>query len=81
MILEGTFFVKKVLPQLKAMKQQIENLRLTKATNITNYKVFLKLVDTYEDLNMNQYAEGKQDMMVFNDPNTKELKDQLEHMV
>jgi hypothetical protein len=39
------------------------------------------LLDKYEDLNMNCYTENSPDKMVLNNPEHKQLKDQMEHMV
>lgn len=39
------------------------------------------LLDKYEDLNMNCYTENGAEKMVLNNPEQKQLKDQMEHMV
>ena len=39
------------------------------------------LFDKYEDLNMTQYTEGKQDLLVFNNPESTRMKEQMDHMI
>lgn len=66
---------------MKALKKGVESFRSTKTQAIAHYKVFLHLVDKYEELNMNTYIEGNLDKVVFSDPKNKETKDQMDHMV
>lgn len=78
---EFKIFAMKVLPQLKALKKVLSNFRETKSQVISNSKVLQGLLDKYEDLNMNCYTEGVTEKLVLNNPDNKQLKDQMEHMI
>ena len=67
-ITEFTFFAKKVLPQLKAMKKTIENFKSIKNTSIANYKLFFNLLDKHEELNLTVYMEHNTDKLVLGGP-------------
>lgn len=66
---------------MKALKKGVESFRSIKTQAIAHYKVYLHLVDKYEELNMNTYIEGNLDKVVFSDPKNKEIKEQMDHMV
>ncbi len=57
-ILDFTIFAKKVIPQLKAMKKMFENLQAIKTTSIANNKGLYNILNNYEELNLNVYAEN-----------------------
>lgn len=80
-LVEFTFFAKKVLPQLKTMKKVVESSRSIKHQSIASYKVFVRLADKYEDLNLNTYFDGDVNEMVFNNPQNQEINEQMGHMV
>lgn len=80
-VIEFGFFSKKVVLQLKAFKKSLSNFRETKTQSIANSRVLCGLLDKYEDLNMNCYTENSPDKMVLNNPEYKQLKDSMEHMV
>lgn len=80
-IIDFTYFAKKVIPQLKAMKKAVQNFKVQKNTAIANYKILLNFLDQYEELNLTQYTGKKTDRLVIGDPKNKELKDQMDHMV
>lgn len=63
-ITEFSFFAKKVLPQLKAMKKIIENFKGIKNSAIANYKFFFNLLDNYEQWNLNVYVESNAEKLV-----------------
>lgn len=52
-LVEYSFFAKKVIAQMKQLKKAVEAYRNIKRQSITNYKVFLQLVDKYEETNLN----------------------------
>ena len=58
-VAEFTIFAKKVLLQMKAMKKNLSTQREVRLQSICNNRVLQQLFDKYEDLNMNQYTEGK----------------------
>lgn len=80
-VTEFSFFAKKVLLQLKGLKRQLSSFRDNKTQSISNGRILLALFDKYEDLNMNCYTENSVDKMILNNPDSKQLKDQMEHMV
>jgi len=80
-VIEFSFFAKKVLLQLKGLKKTLGNFRDVKTQSIANNRVLMGLLDKYEDLNMNCYTENSAEKMVLNNPDQKQLKDQMEHMV
>ncbi len=80
-IIEFTYFAKKVLPQLKTLKKQIENFKGFKESSILNNKILLTLLDKYEELNLNCYVENQSERLVLGDPKNKELKDRMEKMI
>ena len=66
---------------MKGLKKTLANFRDVKTQSIANNRVLMGLLDKYEDLNMNCYTENSADKMVLNNPDQKQLKDQMEHMV
>lgn len=57
-ITEFNFFAKKVLPQIKIMKQTFENFKGIKTQSIANNKALINLLDKYEELNFSTYIEN-----------------------
>jgi hypothetical protein len=55
--LDCTMFIKRVLPQLKAMKKTIDNFKTTKGNHIGNYKILYGVLDKYEELNLTTYSD------------------------
>jgi len=81
-IIEFSFFAKKVLPQLKGMRKTISNFKETKSSQIGAYKALYTILDKYEELNLTAYNDGNDRKLVIGDPNNKDaLKDQMQHMV
>jgi len=81
-VLECTMFIKRVLPQLKAMKKTIDNFKNIKASHIGNYKILYGVLDKYEELNMMTYSDRNQSKLVITEPESKEIiKDQMSHMI
>lgn len=80
--IDASFFLKKVLPQLKVLKNTIKNFKGIKDSQISNYKVLYGVLDKYEDLNMMTYSDKNPRKLVINEPETKEvIKDQMAHMI
>ena len=80
MVTEFSFFAKKVLLQLKTLKRQLSAFKDNKTQSIQNGRILSGLLDKYEDLNMNCYTENSPDKLILNNPDSKQLKDQMEHM-
>ena len=81
-LVEFTYFSKKVLPQMKTLKKAIEGFRQVKTSTIASYKVFQTLVNKYEDLNLRAYVDGEEENLVFNNPSASTpIKEQMDHMV
>jgi hypothetical protein len=66
---------------MKGMKKNLSSQREVRLQSICNNRVMQTLFDKYEDLNMNQYTEGKQDLLVFNNPESTRMKEQMDHMI
>lgn len=73
-IIEFTFFSKKVLPQLKQLKKSVKDMKTVKNSSIANYKVFMNLIDKYEELNLASYVDGNPDHMILGDVKNAEMK-------
>ena len=67
-VIEFTFFAKKVLLQMKTLKKSLGTFRDTKTQAIANNRMLMGLLDKYEDLNMNCYTENNPERMVLNNP-------------
>ena len=78
---EFAFFAKKVLLQMKGLKKSLATMRDCKAQSILHQRSLVALLDKYEDLNMNCYTENAPDRLVLNNPDNKQLKESMEHMV
>jgi len=63
------------------MKKSIKEFRVTKNSAIANNKVFINLLDKYEELNLASYVDSNEDKMILGDSRNKTLKDQMDHMV
>jgi len=72
-VIECTMFIKRVLPQLKAMKKTIENFKNIKATHIGNYKILYGVLDKYEELNMLTYTDRNHNKLVITEPESKDI--------
>lgn len=80
-VAEFSIYAKKVLLQMKTMKKSLSNFRDVRMQSIANNRVLNTLLDKYEDLNINCYTENNPDKLVLNNPEQKQLKEQMEHMV
>lgn len=63
------------------MKKSLSNFRDVRMQSIANNRVLMTLLDKYEDLNINCYTESNSERLVLNNPEQKQLKEQMEHMV
>ena len=80
-LVEFSFFAKKVIPQMKALKKNLAQYRTVKLSTISSNKILLGLVTKYEELNLKTYNEGDDDAFVFNNPHAPHpIKDQMDHM-
>jgi len=80
-LIEFNVFAKKVLPQLKQVRELIEKSRTMKRQGINHQKAFMHLIDKYEELNLRTYTDNNQQRLVLWKECNKELKSQIEHMV
>lgn len=80
-VAEFSIYAKKVLGQMKLMKKSLSAFRDVRMQTIANNRVFMTLIDKYEELNINCYNENNADKLVLNNPDQKQLKEQMEHMV
>jgi hypothetical protein len=76
-VIEYAVFAKKVLTQMKLLKKNIEAYQSVKDQSIAHNKIFYNLIDKYEELNLTDYLDGKNEgVLVFADPNGNDLKEQ-----
>lgn len=66
---DASFFIKKVDPFLKNLKTEMTFNMQHKGSSITNYKVFMRLLDKYEEQNLAMYVENEPTKMLMNDSN------------
>jgi len=69
------YFVKKMEPLLKKVKTDLAKYLTSKQHNIVMYNEFGKIIERYEDLNLQQYTDMQARELIFNSPDSKELKD------
>ena len=50
---------------MREMQKKIAIYMQNKSQSIQNYKVLLNMMDKYEELNLANYVEGKEEKMVF----------------
>lgn len=80
--IDANFFIKKVLPQLKVLKNTVKNFKGIKDQQIGNYKTLYTVLDKYEELNMMTYSDKNPRKCVITEPESKEvIKDQMAHMI
>ena len=54
-VLEFTYFMRRVIPQLKSMKKNIESYKNAKSLAIANYQPTLAIFESYETSNLSAY--------------------------
>ena len=50
---------------MREMQKKIAVYMQNKSLSIQNYKIFLNMMDKYEELNLANYVEGKEEKMIF----------------
>lgn len=73
---EFQHFARQIVPLLREMQKKVAVYMQNKSLNNTNYNYFLSILNKYEELNMANYVEGKEEKMVFGNQEFKE-KDNL----
>ena len=64
------------------MQKDVASYMATKSTSIHDYKVFLQMLDKYEELNLAIYVDGEESKMVFgNTKNTETSSDTVKEQV
>lgn len=76
-ITEFGFYVKKINPYLMGFKSQIAQFLTTKQATIVSYSEFYRVIDRYEELNLNHYTDNKSSQLIFNSPEGKDIKDSM----
>lgn len=66
---DATFFIKKVDPFLKNLKTEMTYNMQHKGASINNYKVYMRLLDKYEEQNLAMYVDSDPSKMLMNDVN------------
>lgn len=54
-----------MLPILKQLQKDVAGYMSNKSQSIQDYKIFLSMLDKYEELNLANYVEGDESKMVF----------------
>lgn len=78
-ITEFGFFVKKINPYLLSVKSQIAQFLTSKQATIVSYTELYKIIDRYEELNLNHYTENKSSQLIFNSPESKDVKECMQN--
>ena len=58
-ITEFGFYVKRINPYLMGVKSQIAQFLTSKQSTIVSYSELYKIVDRYEELNLNHYTDNQ----------------------
>lgn len=74
---EFTFFVKKIEPYLKYLKNELAQFLTTKQLTINNYKNLARMWNIYEEVNLTAYVDMSANNLVLNHPQNGSIKDQL----
>lgn len=74
---EYTFFVKKIEPYLKYLKNELAQFLTTKQLTINNYKNLARMWNIYEEVNLTAYVDMSAKNLVLNNPDNKDLKEDL----
>ena len=69
---EFQHFARQIVPLLREMQKKVAVYMQNKSQNNTNYNYFLGILNKYEELNMANYVEGKEEKMVFGNQEFKE---------
>lgn len=69
---EFQHFARQVLPVLKGIQKDVAGYMNTKSQSIQDYKIFLQMLDKYEELNLANYVEGDESKMVFGNTQSTE---------
>lgn len=78
---DAAFYVKKLDPFLKNLKTEMTYNMSHKANSINNYKVFMALLNKYEEQNLAMYVDNDPNKMLLNNTDNQEIKDQMTHTV
>jgi len=62
---EFQHFSRQIVPLLREMQKKIAIYMQNKSQSIQDYKIMLNMLDKYEELNLANYVEGKEEKMVF----------------
>lgn len=66
-----------MLPFLNQLKNDLAKFLTAKQTTIQSYQGMTKMLDNYEELNLNHYVDMDSKKLLFNNPLNKNLKDNL----
>lgn len=76
-ITEYTFFVKKIEPYLKYLKNELAQFLTTKQLTINNYKNLGRMWNIYEEVNLTAYVDMSASKLVLNNPENEQTKQAL----
>jgi hypothetical protein len=63
------YFVKKIEPYLKYLKNELAQFLTTKQLTINNYKNLARMWNIYEEVNLTAYVDMSATSLVLNNPN------------
>lgn len=81
MLVEFAYFSKKVVAMLKSFKKLVETSRQNMNTSIANYKIVMCMLEKYEDLNLTNYTEKKDEKFVICDSNRPKFKKATDQLI
>jgi hypothetical protein len=67
-IVEFCAFAKRVTPLFESMKNGLAKQLTTKQYTLMGYQELTKILDRYEDLNLQHYVEHQGPELIFNNP-------------
>lgn len=55
------------------MKKTIDNFKVTKTSQIGNYRILYRILDNYEELNMTTYSDKNLSKLIMTEPDNREI--------
>lgn len=71
------FFIKTVEPLLQKIKQDLSKYLMSKQRSIQAYGEMAKFTQRYEELNMTHYADMDNHQLIFQNPESPDLRESL----
>jgi len=81
LLVEFSYFSKKVLAMLKNFKKTVEVSRSNMNTSIANYKIVMCMLEKYEDLNLGAYTDNDKGKYVICNSNKAKFKKETDKLI